>query len=480
MHTLYRLLRRPERWFRYCLRKTFADGRFGGSRGGNVLAIAAVAFVPLLIAIGGAVDIGQIVNTRVALQAVADAAALAATKQTNAYLAASTGSSSSTSGSMQSIAQSAAESAVLSNYQGAGLSSLPSTSVTITQTSAYSASVTVKLNLTQAALFPAFRSAASTTISVTSTATMAEGSRYFQVIFVVDVSNSMGIGGTTSAISELASSSQIQCAFACHDPNGYSKATTSCTAATSSTRSGRHSTTIPCDRRATAKTLGIQLKIDYVNEAVQTFISQLAEYATDSRANFSVGIYTFGTGFTQMLAPTTDMSAAAAAAENIDIEAATNWTPPYSVTNYGYTKTTTALGDVQSSLTNIGDGSSASAMRTYVVFLSDGAEDVYTDNLWNRMVDTAYSSSCTSLKAAGVRLFSIWAPYYPVTDTDGQYETLVAPYNGTGADSMQNTMETCATSSDDYIEAEDGPAIQSAVSTTFSSIIADIGLHLSQ
>ena len=42
---------------------------------------------------------------------------------------------------------------------------------------------------------------------------------YYQFIFLVDISGSMSIGGTTADINGLVADPRIQCAFACHDPN---------------------------------------------------------------------------------------------------------------------------------------------------------------------------------------------------------------------------------------------------------------------
>ncbi|GBR06092.1 membrane protein [Acetobacter oeni] len=453
------------------------------ARSGSVIAIAAVSLVPLIIGIAATVDLGMIINTRSKLQDMADAASLLAAKAASTYLVEE--NTSSTSAGAQSTAQTAAVASITTNAANAGVA-VPTSQVTYTATTAYSGTVTVALSQTTNLLFSGFLSSGANTISVSSTATTTEGNAYIQVIFVVDISNSMGVGGTAAAISSLESGIG-QCAFACHDPNGYSVATISCTTKTSS---GRHQSTLaPCDMRAEAKTEGIDLKIDYVNEAIQDFITQLTEYAQNDTTHIKVGIDTFGTSFTQMLAPTTDLSTAATDAASIDLEAATplanaqdnpnSSSTNYSTYNYGYTKTTAALTQAIAGLSGVGDGSSATSMKTYIVFLSDGVEDIYGTTPWHRSIDLSYTSLCTTLQNMGVKIFSIWAPYYAIPN-DNQYDTLIAPIAGTGSGTMQGAMQSCATSSDTYFQADDGPAIQSAVASTFDTILEDSSLRITQ
>ncbi|WP_338421437.1 TadE/TadG family type IV pilus assembly protein [Acetobacter estunensis] len=469
------------------VRKIFR--RFCKDNDGSIAVMAALSIVPVMIGIAVAVDLGSLVTTRSHLQSIADAASLQATKAANDYLVSNPGTSS-VIGAL-AAAQTAAQASVTANAAESGISPAPVPSVTYKSLTSYSGSVTVSLSETSPSYFGGLISSGNNTVSVTSTATMAEGNSYIQVLFVVDISNSMGVGGTTVDITALENGSG-QCAFACHDPSGYSAATNSCNPRSTSSTSQRHShaSTLPsCDTRTTAKAEGINLKIDYVNQAVQTFISELQSYAQDDRTHITVGIDTFGTNFTQVLAPTTDLNNAATVAAAIDLEDATplanaNDNPNqgstnYSVYNYGYTKTSAALQQVLSGLSNVGDGSSASSMKTYIIFLSDGAEDIFGSTAWHRIVDVNYSTLCSQLKGGNVRVFSIWAPYYAIPG-DSQYQALVEPFAGTGSGSMQGTMEGCATSSADYFEANDGPAIQQAFSTTFDSIISDSALHLTQ
>jgi Flp pilus assembly protein TadG len=461
---------------RVCLRLTRRVGAFRGHRSGNVAVIFALSIVPVILAVGGAVDFTTAVTARNQLQDTADSAALAAAGAANSYLTAN-GSSAAQVAAATQLATATSQNFVNANANASLLTGAPTVTVaTVMNASVATVNVTVQANVK-----PAFLQLAGITnipLTLTSKTTMTPGTKYYQVIFVIDVSNSMGIGGTAAAITALQNNSQIGCAFACHDPNSYSAATTSCLAAGFYSRQ----TSWPfsqvwnlpvnnCDKRAIAKADNILLKIDYVNQAVQSFISQLSSYAGSSPSHFSVGIDTYGSTFNQALAPTPNMTTAQTAASTIDVENA----QPLAPSNYGYTYTANGLTSALQTLTNVGDGSSATKMLTYVVFLSDAVQDVPGASQWGRVTNLGYTAQCTALKAAGVNVFSIWAPYYAITG-DSQYDTLVAPMTS----QLGPTMQGCASNSGQYFQANDGPAIQSAVNSTFNIIIANANLRIQQ
>jgi len=458
-------------------RLTVRIGALWSDRRGNVAIIFALCLVPLVLVVGSAVDFSTATTARNQLQDTADAAALAAAGAANAYLT-TNGSSAAQVALATQLATTTSQNFVNANTNAGLLTAAPTVTVTtVMNASVATVTVTVRANAK-----PAFLQLAGITslpLTLTSKTTMTPGTKYYQVIFVIDVSNSMGIGGTAAAITALQNNTQIGCAFACHDPNSYSAATTGCLVA------GYYSLqqvgwtwkqvwTPPvnnCDKRAIAKANNILLKIDYVNQAVQSFITQLSSYSGQSPSHFSVGIDTYGTTFTQALAPTTNMTTAQTAAATIDVENAQPLVPG----NYGYTYTANGLTSALQNLANVGDGSSASKMLTYVVFLSDAVQDLPGASQWGRVTNLGYTAQCTALKTAGVNVFSIWAPYYAITG-DSQYDALVAPINS----QLGPTMQGCATNANQYFQANDGPAIQSAVNSTFNLIIANANLRIQQ
>eukprot|EP01037_Dinobryon_pediforme_P029450 gene29450-33093_t len=320
-------------------------------------------------------------------------------------------------------------------------------------------------------------------VSVSSTATVGGLHEYFQIIFVVDVSGSMSIGGTSTDISNLQSAPYIGCAFACHDPNDYNGVTvtsycksnmsnSNCTSTDGSycpSRTRCTNVNSPyADKRALAKSYGYKLKIDYVVAAINDFITDLTPSMTANPDEYLVGIDTFGTTFNVALSPTSTLSSIQTAAAAIDVDAV----QPLS-NNYGYTYTASGLTSALAKLTNVGDGSTSTSRKTYLIFLSDGVEDVPGSSLWGRVTDSNYSSACTSIKNSNVSIFSILAPYPAVTG-DSQYSTLVAPMIG----GVPAVMQGCASSTSNYLVATDGPGIQTAVGTVFGNIFGAGSLRL--
>ncbi|NHN87392.1 TadE/TadG family type IV pilus assembly protein [Acetobacter conturbans] len=457
--------------------------RFLSSREGSVALIVPAAVVAMTIGIATATDIATLVKTRNQLQSIADAASLrGAQAANNALVSAGTNASDAIA---QQTAQTTSTAAVTANAGIAGISPIPTTTVNYTAATQYSGSVTVTLTSTPNLFLLSFVPSLAAPLTVTSTSSMTASNTYLQVIFLVDISNSMAVGGTSSAITYLENSSN-QCAFACHDSNGYYGISRACSM--TPVFSGSKP---PCDVRAAAKTAGINLKIDYVTEAIEAFMSQIKDFAADNPGYISIGINTFGTNFKQLLAPTTDIAAAITASSSVDVEDATQYfnvynnpnrgSLDYADYNGGYTKMTSALTQLTSQITNVGDGSTPTTMKTYVIFISDGAEDVYdaTYSPYYHNVDVSYTTACTTLKNKGVQLFSIWVPYYSVPG-NVLFDTYISPYTGTGSGTMQGSMQDCASSSTDYFQADDGLAIVSAFSSALNVIINDSSLRISK
>ncbi len=212
----------------------------------------------------------------------------------------------------------------------------------------------------------------------------------------------MSVGGTSTDITGLINDPRIQCGFACHDP---------------------YNNRGP-DYRAYAKADGWTLKIDYVNSAIQNFITDLKTQTSGLSGTFSIGIDTFASNFNVLLAPTTNFATAKTVAATIDIEDML----PYSVATQGYTQTTSSLLAASSLLTNVGDGTAVNKQQTYIILLSDGVEDIQGNMMYSRGTDVSYTSACTTLKSrSGLTMITVGTPY-PTIPGDSQYATLVAPW----------------------------------------------------
>lgn len=90
-----------------------------------------------------------------------------------------------------------------------------------------------------------------------------------------------------------------------------------------------------------------------------------------------------------------------------------------------------------------------------------------------RCTGVSYNTGCTKVKNTGATLISIEATY-PVIPGDAQYQTLVAPY----ATSLQAAMKSCASTSNWYFSAGDGPAITSAMNSALQQVVS--GMRISK
>lgn len=419
--------------------------RLLSDRGGQTAIALALLALPMIVAMGGSVDYTLAAARRSGLQAATDAAALAASKVAADYIA-TNGWSTTNAATAASLGNVAAKTAFAANISS---SDTDATSVTPTMTisSAQSINSYVTAGETYTTTFLGIIGASTFDLTATASATASLPVAYYQFVFLIDISGSMAIGGTSSDIATLQASSKFgYCGFACHDPYHYYSST---------------------DYRALAKTKGISLKIDYVNTATQTFLSSLNTALTAAGAGSKTSIYTFGTNFTTVLSGSTSMSTAISKAATIDVEAVGK-----SSTNWGYTKTATALTSVKNLLTNVGDGTTSTSRKTYVVFITDGLEDLpASGTTYGRSTDVAYGTACTAIKNTGATLITIEATY-PVVPNDAQYTQIVAPY----ASLLAPTLKSCATSASWYFSADDGPAIEAAMNTAVVQITKTLRL----
>ena len=480
--------------------RTMLRAAIGGivrNRRGNVAMIFGFALMPLLIAVGSAIDYSMAARSRNHIATSADAAALSATKAAQNYMTTNgTGPASFAAASL--LAQTAMAQTFSANQTSDGYSQNVTATLVMTQDPSTGIPIAT---VTTAANAPTFfmRMVGVPTVAVGAVSqARGAGGVYYQIVFVIDVSNSMAVGGTAQDITNLNNNKLIACAFACHDPNGvstypasgwcnsnpsdyfcYANGPMYCPYGNGNCGTVNNSK-VYSDKRALAKQYGYQLKIDYVKSALNTFITQLTPYMNQSPQYFNVAIDTFGTGFAQLQSGTNNPTTLQNSANSVDIETAALSPPGYG--NQGWTYTTNGLNSAYQNTSNIGDGSTPTKRLTYFIFMSDGVEDIFANPgyIYNRQTTLNYTSACQSIQAAGAQMFSIEAAY-PVIPGDSQYNTLIT--NLPGRYSPQKTisqaMQQCASSSSQYFYASDGPGIQTAVQQVFSNIFNG-SLHLSK
>lgn len=425
-----------------------ADGR------GAVAIAFALVLIGLVVAMGMAVDYAMALRDRTDLQAAADAAALAASRTASDYLARN-GWSTTNAAAAATEGEAVARTTFAANITGGSFAATPTITTTLTIPAANDVTANVAALGSASTSLLAAIGVSKIDLAAAATAKATLPVSYYQFVFLVDVSGSMAIGGTDAEIAKLQGSNKYDyCGFACHNPDGYYFYYT-------------NGMKVSKDYRAVAKKDGILLKIDYVDAAMQTFFTSLGTALANAGASPTISIHTFGTGFTTVLANSTSVSAATTAAAAIDVEAIQT-----QANNWGYSRTAAALTSVTNLLKNVGDGTSATKRKTYVVFVTDGVEDLPgACSVYGRCTDVSYGTACTAVKNTGATLISIEATY-PVVPGDAQYTQIVAPY----AAQLPSVLKSCSSGSQWYFSASDGPAIQAAMSTIVSQITRSLRL----
>ena len=233
---------------------------------------------------------------------------------------------------------------------------------------------------------------------------------FLDVHLLIDVSPSMGIGATDADQTLLQNATG--CALACHY-NFYGAVPSNYTAA-----------------RAT----GATLRLDVVRQATKQLINDM-KTRVSSADQVRVSIDLFSNSIIPLLAPTTDLTAAAAAAGNIDFASGLGG---------GGSETEHALAQLGTAIGTSGTGYNPNSRKSYVVLISDGTQNSviattpasggtftiaydsnYTVNSpnfvfdWSETVATINHAKCDPIKAAGHTLLTGLMDYLIPTIANG-------------------------------------------------------------
>ncbi len=435
--------------------------RFIASRSGNVGIIFGLLSVPLLAAVGLAIDYGRAAQVRADLQSAADAASIAAIAKASAgYKAAA---SMQGDGSIEA-AVTDAQNVFKGNLATSGVKGYSNLDLKVTVTKS-GTMLTSKVTFTadvQTSILGAFQgSLGKGTMSIGGSATAGnEMPLYIDFYLLLDNTPSMGVGATTADINKMVANTPDKCAFACHDLSAGGN-----------------------DYYALAKKLGVQMRIDVLRGATQQLMDTAKMTAAVS-TQFRTAIYTFGAsatsrGLTTIQSLTSDLSKAKTAAAKIDL-----MTVPYqnyqsdTLTNYGE-----VLPDINDAIATPGDGSSSSKPQKYVFFVSDGVadrvngtpgcseavtqgKDPETGVNYARCQEPLDVSYCTKLKQRGIKVAVLYTTYLPLP-TNSWYMSWMSPFNS----KIGKNMQTCA-SPGLYFEVSPSQGIAEAMEALFKKAIS--------
>jgi hypothetical protein len=214
----------------------------------------------------------------------------------------------------------------------------------------------------------------------------------------------------------------------------------------------------------------ITLRFDVLKSATNSLLDTMST-ANSISGNLSVGIYTFNTGLTQVYPSSgngeagTNFSAAQTAVGAPPTTANgpdTGIQPDAFVTSGSHSDTdfpdsmTTLANTVSAS----GSGNTASAPRKVLFIVTDGYQD------YNSGTETGgFSvSSCTTFKNMGYTIYVVYTPYQPLM-WYWYYVNQQSVVEGTGSGSLSYNLQQCASSSSDYIQANNSADVTSALQT---------------
>lgn len=276
---------------------------------------------------------------------------------------------------------------------------------------------------------------------------------YTDFYLMLDNSPSMGLGATTADITALQNATKnnkndANCAFACHDTSGVS------------------------DYYTLAKSLNITTRIQVVAKAAQAMMTTAASNRKYSD-QYRMSVYSMGTDaateqLTNVAPLSYDLTTVASKTATIDLMTIKG-------NNYNKDQQTDLLSNLTSLKTTIGTsgtGLDATSPQKVLFLVSDGVEDanrptgcLKTITSSTRCQQPLDSSICTKIKANGVRIAVLYTTYQPVT-ANSWYNSWIKPFST----EISPAMKACA-SDGLFFEVSPSDGITEAMNALFLKIV---------
>lgn len=390
---------------------------FGTDRSGVISVVFALMILPLMFAVGVAVDYAIAARSKEMLQAAADAAAVGAVSMSSSAVQAVIKSGA--SGEIK-VAEVDALEIAQTNFAGARFSAITTSKIDVQYVgNAFNSSVTLTSDV------PTYFVRLFGVDSITVTAVAKAQNRpiyYYNFHVLIDNSPSMGLGATEADIKAL-NVINGGCAFTCH------------------------LTGAKDDTYRLALRSGITLRYQVVSRAVQTMINKASASQVVSgqykMAVYSMGVDASAATLTQVAALSPSLDAVATAAANVDLMTI----PRQNYNNDQQTDLLSALTNLKTIMGSGGSGLSPSDPIKVLFLISDGVEDVHRpENCKERLagercqqpIDTA---PCTEIKANKVQIASLYTTYEKIPPGNVWYDSWIAPIQA----KIGPAMKACAT-----------------------------------
>jgi Flp pilus assembly protein TadG len=416
--------------------------RFCRDRSGNFAVIFGVALGPMLLAAGGAIDYAAMQRARTMIDGAADSAALEAAREAAERFRANAPN--------WNAAGVTAGKRTFGGAAPSGRSDIvintPSVSVVkngqvVTATVTYTGHI--KTRFLKVAAIPALN----VVHTVTSSVTVAS---YTDLQVVIDTSTSMGMAATLADQTAIQTKLGTTCFVACHI-NAFPGA----------------------DTVASYRAAGATLRIDVLKQAVIAAISTLN--AKSAPGTIRVAIYTFNNTLTPVFALSSNLGAAIAAVNAIDL-----------ATDGGGTNITYALQSLLPMLPAPGTGTNPTNPKGSVLLFTDGVQDHEqyhpasgwtNDPNWVPYAPSVYNQwdyqpidpgACAPIKAKGYS-FLVLNVQYLISASDLAVQTRYGDINNVVMPALPGAILGCS-SGPGYSYSANTPAqISTAVTSMFVS-----------
>jgi Flp pilus assembly protein TadG len=427
-------------------------GHFARDRRGNLAVMFAIVCVPLISAMGCALDYSRATQLKSKLQAAVDAASVGSiAKASPAFNYAGTMTSDGP------IPPGVTDAANIFNANMANATGYTLNSVTpVVARSNGTVTSTVSFSATVPTMFLGLIGYSSLTVTGSSTST-ANMPLYVDFYLLLDNSPSMGVGATPADVQTMVNHTPDQCAFACHDisnSNNYYNL---------------------------AKSLGVTTRIDVLRTATQQLMDTAAATETYP-SQFRMAIYDFGqsaasAGLNSIFSLSSSLSIAKSAAGTIDLMTVNGQNDNNDQdTNYD-----AILPQINNVIPNPGTGASGSPLK-YLFFVSDGVADESNTGCLKpksgtyRCQEPINVALCTAIKDRGIKIAVLYTTYLQLP-TNSWYMSWIDPFNkgpwGPSPNSqIAQNMQSCA-SPGLYFEVSPTQGIAQAMNTLFRKAVAD-------
>jgi Flp pilus assembly protein TadG len=399
--------------------------RFRHDSGGNVALTFALALLPLMGAVGAAVDYSMASRQRAVIQSALDTAMLAGAIAGKASVDAGAGKKSATA---------AAEAAAAASFKS-NIGSVAATPQIDFKMTGLNISGTGSASADFQNFFMGIFGHKTTAVKATSQ-TASAAQPYLNVYLLIDISASMLLPSTSAGITQMIKGQG--CALACHDK------------------------TDGTDSYSWALSKNIQLRFQVVNQGIQNLLDYLQSQSA-LKSHVKIELWSFDHALKRNASMTSSYSTIsskfpAPSLASTDASAAT----PFNE----------LVDDFVATVGAAGDGSSPSSPQKMVIIATDGVNDPTREWVSNtslrtqvRVFDTAF---CTAFAKKDVTLAIINTPYYPMTWDWGYNATLGQPGSLGGAtrvDDIPIALKKCA--GKNFTIASEVSAIQSAFTNLF-------------